>query len=193
MRGYEFLGQLQWRPNKKLDMYFRVRTRTKPGNDPNDPEAIDVLLDKEQNNFRYQFSYKASDAITLRSRFEWMDVGYSNQEKEKGYVIYQDVVWKPMSSPLSLTARYALFDTDSYNSRIYAYENDVLYVFSIPAYYYRGSRFYGILRYQYKKRFDIWLRYAQFLYNNRTSVGSGMNEIEGNRKSEVRIQIRFSF
>lgn len=193
MRGYEFLGQIQWRPNKKLDMYFRVRTRTKPGNDPNDPEAIDVLLDKEQNNFRYQFSYKASDAITLRSRFEWMDVGYSNQEKEKGYVIYQDVVWKPMSSPLSLTARYALFDTDSYNSRIYAYENDVLYVFSIPAYYYRGSRFYGILRYQYKKRFDIWLRYAQFLYNNRTSVGSGMNEIEGNRKSEVRIQIRFSF
>ena len=58
-------------------------------------------------------------------------VNYNKEENpfETGYLIYQDVVYKPKSSPFSFSFRYGLFDTDSYNSRIYAYENDILYVF----------------------------------------------------------------
>lgn len=192
-RGMEYLTQLQWKPTKKMDMYIRFRQRNKPANNPDDPEEIDVLLDREQTNFRYQFTCKVTESITLRNRLEYVSTGFFEKEKEEGFLIYQDLVFKPMRSSFSFTARYALFDTDSYNSRIYAFENDVLYFFSIPSYYYRGTRFYGIIRYQYKKRFDIWIRYGQWLYNNRSSIQSGLNEIEGHKKSELRVQIRFRF
>ncbi|HYG52084.1 MAG TPA: hypothetical protein VD905_14330, partial [Flavobacteriales bacterium] len=93
----------------------------------------------------------------------------------------------------SFNIRYAIFDTDDYNSRLYAYENDVLYYYYIPSYYYKGSRIYTNVRFQYKKWLDVWLKVGQWLYDNRTAVGSGNDEITGNKKTEVRLQVRISF
>jgi len=46
------------------------------------------------------------------------------------------------------------------------------------------------LRYTFLKRFDLWVKYGQFLYANRKSVGMGAEEIAGNRKSDVTVQLR---
>ena len=100
---------------------------------------------------------------------------------------------KPKESKLSFSARFALFDTDSYNSRIYSYENDVLYYFRIPAYYYQGARSYLTLRYQFKKGIDLWLRGSNWVYTNRNTIGTGINEILGPNKAEFRAQLRFQF
>jgi hypothetical protein len=92
-----------------------------------------------------------------------------------------------------ITARFAIFDTDGYNSRIYAYENDVLYSFSIPAYYSQGTRFYIIGKYSIGKKVDLWLRYAQTYFTNTTSIGSGLDLINGPTRSDIRAQIRLRF
>jgi len=107
---------------------------------------------------------------------------------ETGYLVYQDVIYKPKSSPFSFSFRYGLFDTDSYSSRIYAYENDVLYSFSIPAYYNRGVRTYLTTRYQFRKGIDLWLRYAITYFENIDTIGSGLEEIECNHRSDIKIQ-----
>jgi hypothetical protein len=103
----------------------------------------------------------------------------------------QDITYKPLSKPVSFSFRYALFDTDGFNSRIYAYESDVLYSFSIPAYFYKGSRTYLTLEYNLTRKIDIWFRYAQFYYTNRTETGSGLTETQGPLRSDFRIQVRF--
>ena len=69
----------------------------------------------------------------------------------------------------------------------------MLYYFRIPAYYYQGSRTYLTLRYQIKKGIDLWLRWGNWLYTNRDIIGSGLNEIEGPSKTDVRAQLRFQF
>lgn len=191
--GYELLSQVTWKPSKKLEMYARIRHRNKPSNTTEIVSGPEYTDDQLQSNYRYQVSYKVSESFTLKNRVELVDYKKGNEPTEKGYIIYQDVLYKPLSKPFDVTLRYALFDTDSYNSRMYAYENDVLYSYSIPSYYYRGSRFYGIVRYQYKKLFDVWIKYGCWLYNNRTVLGSGLNEIQGNGKSEIKIQLRFKF
>jgi hypothetical protein len=94
---------------------------------------------------------------------------------------------------LSLNARFALFDTDSYNSKIYSYENDVLYYYRIPAYYNRGSRTYITARYKIKKGIDCWIRWSIWKYTNVDEISSGLNQINGNGKSEIRAQLRFQF
>jgi hypothetical protein len=89
--------------------------------------------------------------------------------------------------------RYALFDTDSYDSRLYSFESNALYVFSVPAYFYQGSRAYIMVRYTFLRKFDLWVRYGNFIYSNRTSLSSGPEEITGNRKSDVTVQLRMTF
>jgi hypothetical protein len=66
---------------------------------------------------------------------------------QHGFLIYQDVVYKAAELPLQITGRFCLFDGDSYDARIYTYENDVLYVYSVPAFYNQGIRWYLMAHY----------------------------------------------
>ena len=108
-------------------------------------------------------------------------------------MIYQDIFYDLRKIPLSFNMRFAVFDTDSYNSRIYAYENDILHAFSIPAYYSKGTRTYFNIKYSAGKHVDIWLRYSQTYYSNLDVISSGLNQINGNTKSEIKAQVRIRF
>ena len=114
-------------------------------------------------------------------------------ESETGTLILQDFIFKPPMKKISLNARFALFDTDSYNSRIYSFENDVLYYYRIPAYFNKGIRTYLTTRYKIKKGIDLWVRWSRWNYRNIDQISSGLNEIQGNTKSEFRAQLRFQF
>ena len=191
--GSDYLAQVSYTPSKKADMYARIRQRNKFKNTSEDVDDIDFIVATQQTNYRYHVSYSISSSVKLINRVDIASYNIGENNPEKGYLIYQDIIYKALSSPLSFSFRYALFDTDTYNSRIYAYEKDALYSFSIPAFYYRGSRTYFTLRYTIKRNIDIWVRYAQTFYNNRNVIGSGLDEIQGNTRSEVKAQIRFKF
>ncbi|MFN6014632.1 MAG: hypothetical protein ACK47F_08085, partial [Flavobacteriales bacterium] len=131
-----------------------------------------------------------SEVFTFKSRIEYVTIDRPSNDPEKGMIITQDVLFKPKNLPFDLSLRYALFDTDSYDSRIYTYENNALYVFAVPAYYYQGSRAYILVRYSFFKHCDLWVRFGTFIYNNRDSVGSGAEEVLGSKKSELTFQLR---
>lgn len=191
--GHDYLVQLQYRPSKKLIMYGRIRSREKPINTEEDLDDIDFVVGKKQTNYRYNISYKVSDAFTLRNRVELIDFRRGDSQKEQGYLVYQDILYRPLNSNLSFSFRYALFETDSYDARIYAYENDVLYFFSIPAYYRTGTRTYLTAKYRVKKGVDLWFRWAQWHFNNVDEIGSGTELINGNTKTDIRAQLRIKF
>ncbi|MFH1319451.1 MAG: helix-hairpin-helix domain-containing protein [Bacteroidota bacterium] len=190
--GNEFLTQITYTPSKKLEMYIRYKQEEKQKNTPGDyEEMIDHLIKTEKQSLRYNIKYEISESIKLRNRIELSKYQIGDEEAENGYLIFQDVMYKSLKSPISLTFRYALFDTDTYDSRIYAYENDILYAYSIPAHYFRGTRIQLTLRYHIIRGIDIWLRYSQTYYNNMDVISSGLNEIDGNTRSEVKAQVRF--
>lgn len=117
---------------------------------------------------------------------------YDNKgvNKENGFLSFFDFIYKPMMKPISGVLRLQYFETDGYNSRIYAYENDVLYSYSIPAFSDKGFRYYLTLNYDLTKKLSFWLRWAQTIYKNRNTVGSGLDEIQGSRRTEVKLQAR---
>ena len=155
-------------------------------------DIITAIEDIRQRNFRINVSNKINKVLTLKSRVEWVSISRESREKERGILITQDVAYKPKSMPFRFTLRYALFNTDSYDTRIYSYENNALYVFSVPAYYFEGSRCYLLARYSFTRSIDLWVKYGFFLYNNRDVIGSGAEEIQGDRKSDLTIQLRIS-
>ena len=195
-KGYQYLAQLTYKPSKKMEMYVRIRERNKQENTAVDlQEGIDYLVHEKQTNYRYNYSFKVSESIKLKGRIELVNYNKEESPFETGYVIYQDIVFKAKSSPFSFSFsfRYGIFDTESFNSRIYAYENDVLYSFSIPAYSNRGTRTYLTMRYRVMKGIDVWLRYALTYYDNLDVISSGLEEIQGNHKQEIKAQVRFKF
>ncbi len=191
--GFDWLAQLNWKPSKKMEMYVRAKHQDKAINTTVDVDGIDPLVRAAQTNYRVNASYKVSDAVSLRSRVETIDFQRGASPLEHGFLMYQDIVHRPKSSPLELTFRVALFDTDTYNARIYAYENDLIGVFSIPAYYGRGMRWYAMARLTPLRRVDIWLRYGAFIYQDQTVISSGLQEVSGNMRSDLKLQVRWIF
>ena len=89
-----------------------------------------------------------------------------------------------------MNGRLAWFDTDGYNSRLYAYENDLLYSFSIPALYGKGIRSYLNFRQTFNESFSLWLKVAatHWISQNETEELSGSKT-----NSELKVQLRYQF
>lgn len=193
-KGHDGLVQLTYTPSKTMEMYLRYRDRIRARNTTAEmDEIIDFPLEQRQQNIRFDIIYKVSPSIKLRNRAEYVVFTPPGQKSELGYMVLQDVIYKPMGVPLSFSVRYALFRTDGFNPRIYAYENDMLYSFSIPAYTNKGSRTYLNLEYNLGRNIDIWFRYARFFYTDRQVTGSGLTEAQGPVRSDFRIQMRVKF
>ncbi len=189
-KGHEFLSQLTYKPTKTIEIYGRFREQLREKNSRNSDGTIVEIEEIVQRNYRFNLSYAISESFTLKSRIEYVTIDRKSNLPENGIVILQDIQFRPKSSPFDLSLRYVLFQTDSYDSRIYSFESNALYVYSIPVYYYQGSRAYCMIRYSFLKNFDVWIKYGTNIYNNRKSIGTGLEEIKGNVKSDFTIQLR---
>jgi hypothetical protein len=88
---------------------------------------------------------------------------------------------------------FASGNSDSYDARQYAIERDVLYAISMPAYYERGFRNFVLFRYTPHRSTDIWLRFSRTDMPDREKLSSYVDEIKGSHRTEIKIQIRYSF
>ncbi|MDM8159093.1 helix-hairpin-helix domain-containing protein [Labilibaculum sp. K2S] len=188
--GHEYFSQLEFTPNNSVSVYFRYKQESKPEN--NSSSVIKSLVIQKKNQYRLHLSAKLNENWEIRNRIEIAQYQKDNVS-ESGYLVYQDLIYHFTNKPISLNFRYALFDTDSFNSRIYAYENDILYAYSVPAYYLKGNRFYFNCNWELNRHLKLYARYSQTKYSNQTSIGSGNSEISGNTKSEIKLLLKFRF
>jgi len=192
-RGSDYLVQLYFNPNKQLEIYSRYRNETKQSNQQENTTVTNILVTIPKQSWRTQIGFKISNVITLRNRVEMLWYNNKGANPDRGFLSFFDVLYKPMLKPLAAILRIQYFETDSYDSRIYAYENDVIFSYSIPAFYDKGMRYYLNMNYDLNKKCSLWLRWAQTIYNNKETIGSGLDEISGNRKSDLKLQIRWVF
>ncbi len=192
-RGNRILGQIDYSPSKRLNAYVRFRQRKRGRNADESENGLNEVVEEFQQLIRFNLAYQVTKNIEIKSRIEQSQYKLGDGQREYGIVVFQDIVYRNLNVPISFSLRYAIFDTDSYDSRIYAYENDVLYAFSVPAYSGRGTRFYVNTKYRISRSIDLWLRYSQTYYADRSIIGSGKDEIMGNTRSEVKAQLRIKF
>lgn len=188
--GSEYLVQLNYRPSRNTEFYLRFRNETKERN-TTEYSVIDYVIPNQKTQFRFHLSSKINRDITLKTRVELARNHNGIDAPEFGFLLYQDLSYN--FDKFRFSTRFAIFDTDTYNTRIYAYENDLLYNFSVPAYYYKGSRFYFNCRYRFSKAFLLEARFARTTFYNRAFVGSGFELIDGNKRSEIKLQARVRF
>lgn len=188
--GSEYLVQLNYRPSRNTEIYVRFRNETKERN-TTESSTIDYVIPTEKTQLRFHLSSKINRDVKLKTRIEIARYKNGIAVPELGFLLYQDLSYN--FDKFRFSTRFAIFDTDTYNTRMYAYENDLLYNFSVPAYYYKGSRFYFNCRYRFSKAFLLEARFARTTFYNRETVGSGLELINGNKRSEVKLQARIRF
>lgn len=188
-RGVDLFSQLSYIWYKVGRLSLRYRYRIKQENS-DEPAAEHILADAVKDQIRLDFHYQLSKIWLIRSRVETVFFAKESRN-ELGRLIYQDIFWKPARSAMQWNLRFALFRTDSYDARLYAYENDVLYANSFPLYNGNGWRSYINVHYKIGRKIDSWARYSVTRYTAAETVGSGLDQSAGPIRSEIKVQLRY--
>jgi DNA uptake protein ComE-like DNA-binding protein len=191
-QGYEFYNRITFTLKRKLDFYVQYRFRDKEKNSASSTSLVTPLAHEKRQQLRLNLQYQMSPEIEWESRVEWSRVE-GIQPLSKGFLAYQDLKYKPKGFPVSFTARYCVFDTDDFNSRIYTFENSLMYLYSIPPLYGKGSRTYFNIRYVPTKKIMIEGRFAQTYLPQNDAIGTGKDLISSNTKTEFVLQARYNF
>jgi hypothetical protein len=188
--GFEWLGRVSYQPSRNLITFIQIRQEQKDRNLSNSGEtALSYLVHPiNKLNGLLSIENQITRQLFIRSRVLFSRTAIQG-EITRGFMILQDVqygkgLWR-------LTGRAALFDTDNYDTRIYAYESNVLWTFSIPAFYGQGMRYYLVGQYQFTPKLTAYLRFARTTYTDRESIGSGLQTIEGSKQTDTAFMLRY--
>jgi len=188
--GKDLLVELQYAKRKSYSWYLRYRNEVKQMNE----EGVQHL-NRMENNTRQQVRFHIetiiSPTLSLRNRVEWVQYQLQYGKTTHGFLMLQDVVMAPQRN-LKIIGRLMYFDAQDYDARVYAYENDMLYSYSVPSFQNRGTRFYILIKYKLKRNIDIWTRFSRTAYENQNTIGSGYDLINGNKVSELKVQIKWT-
>ena len=191
-RGNDFLAQAEFAANRSTSMIWKVKYETTQTQGSTEDGKIQPLADLSRWTVRYHLNYAINQRWQLKSRIELSGYKNGNADTETGCLLYQDVACSPFRFPLSLSVRYAIFET-TYNSRVYAYESDVLYAYSIPMMYGRGTRTYLLATWSPAKNLTIWAKAARIWYADKETIGTSPNMIDANHRTEFKFQVRWKF
>ncbi|GAA5023453.1 hypothetical protein GCM10011506_06320 [Marivirga lumbricoides] len=189
--GNEFLSRIAYNINRNISLYGQVRVENKERNSEkaNDP-VIYGLSTGQKRNYILNLDVRPKSIVSIKSRIQFSEFLF-NERYSNGVALIQDLNFD--FGKLRLSTRYAIFETDDFENRQYVYEKDVLYAFSIPAYQNTGARTYALLKYKLSKKLQMWARWARFKYLDLEKIGKGNEQIEGNTKSEVKLQMMYQF
>lgn len=192
--GFDWFAQLDYTMNRSVSMFWRFKGQEKDQAYTPEDAYFGLMLPEKSFKARYSLNIEADKQWRLKTQIEYNGFTPTPDDPvEHGYLLSQDLIWNVPNQPLRFATRFAVFKTDSYDARIYAYEYDVLYAFSIPAYYYQGKRAYLLVKYSPLDNVDLWFRIARTYYDNKDVVSSGLSEIDANHKTDVKLQVRYKF
>ena len=168
----------------------RYRYRCRTANISNPANHISSTEERQTHNLYFHLRYTPTSSCTFNSRVAFSRISSPAEGDTSGFLIYHEAVYKPSVVPIAVALRYAIFQVDDYDARIYAYERDLPYECSTPAFSGKGSRFYILLTWDINQYASLGLRYAIALYADRATVGSGYDQTQGNKRQEIKLQLR---
>lgn len=188
--GFEYLVRITYAPSRSFQLYAQYIVSHKELTVSESTANLSILEAIVKRNYLFNADYKLGRHFSMRTRVQGSAFRL-RQEQTNGFALVQDlnVSWRKWK----LSTRMALFETDDYENRQYVYEKNVLYSFSIPAYFGTGTRSYLLLQYRASQSITLWLRFAGFKYSEQETIGSGLNQIRGNKRTELKAMIRYRF
>lgn len=192
--GQEFGTMLGWKISGNMAINLRFYQKNNQSNETSEPNRITHnIVNSHTRSYRLGIEWLPCNGLILKTRVEARESGNVSLHPALGVLIYQDAQIKTLKWPESLTMRFALFDIPDYNTRIYTYEPEVLYGYSVPAYQGRGMRACLLLKFRISGKADLWLRGGITSYSDRNTVGTGLDMTKGNIRGDLTGQLLIRF
>ena len=187
-RGHDYYLRVSHSFNRRTNAYLQFRSKTKMKNSTDAFVFSHYPILYTKNSVRFNINYQIGRDFHFTNKAEYAHYRNEDSSNEHGYFLSQDIAYKPENKPFSLAFRYAIFDAKDYNARIYAYESDVLYSFSVPALYGKGMRVYLLGKVKLFNSLTLYARIGRTIYSDRDEIGSGLTLIEGNHKTDLKVE-----
>ncbi len=179
--GNEWINRLTYQLKKKTSFFMQFRTTQQE--ETNDSNTIRPQL-------RY---YLVGDLLQKENR-HWeihsrIQLGlFDLSAHEESYCISQSIGYH--FNRYRIKAQCTVFDSPSWDSRLYAYEPDLPMAFSIPALSGNGIRMCLVATVKPFSQAEVSFKIVHITYTHAQKTGSGYDEVEGNKQTEIKVQAR---
>lgn len=190
-RGADGLVQVAYKPNKNSELTARFHSGIKEANASVEETVMSFTAPVLTHEFRIVLDHSLNRQLRIRVLNQFTRLIKS--PVTEGYSGSCDLFINPSKKRYSGSLRLQYFETADYDTRIYSLEHDILYSNSIPVFFGKGFHYYLNFNLSFNKNLQLWGRLAQTVYPGKTSTGSGFEEISGNRKTEVKLQVQYKF
>jgi len=188
--GNDYLLNLTFYPSREFTLSIRLRYEKTRERSSSTITGIPPMETVQKGGSRLELNYVMSKNLRLKSRIEFSYYQEARQSMGTGFYSGHDMSFASNSQKYKLWLRYAVFDIPGWENRIYAYENDVLYSFSVPAFNSRGTRFIIMGKAELLPGLELSLRYALTQFQGIRTWGTGNDEISSDLDSNWTLQLR---
>ena len=152
--GFETMAQADFIPQKDYRMHMRFRAKRKDK--------------KDTYSLRWNMVYEVG-LWKMKTQLDGNMVQFHGA-LTYGWSVLQDVEYRFAEVPIVLQIRAQAFDARQWDNRVYIYENDVLYAYSIPFVYGFGGRFWLNARYNINDKFSVYLRVSETINQTKWAI-----------------------
>jgi len=196
--GTDLFAKVTYTPSKKWYIYTYLKSGFKTENDSGDDFAIRGLVPTQKQNWRVELSLDVNNKFSIKTRVDGVRYHIYMSSTERGFLGLFNLTYRASKNG-GADFNFEYFETSGYRSRLYAAEQDVLYSYSAPPMYGKGIRYYIRLNTKlnrligtgknFKPQMDAWIRWAQTVYPAKISTGSGADQIDNKKRTELKIQL----
>ena len=187
--GNEFSIYHEFIPAKKTKLRFNLKFENKEVENVFGGKIIS--MNRKILRYKFDLTKQLSKSIRLKSRIEFANYN-DGVDREKGALVYQDINFRHLKS-ISFYGRIIFFKTDSFNSRVYEFENDLTGTMYNPALYGEGIRWYFLMKYQPLKNVVVSGKYSETYKPDERFLGSGLTKINNNLDNRISFQLDIYF
>lgn len=191
--GYDFLTQIDYRPKRYWIMTLRYKQKLKEKNYTQEKAFITSVLPYSQKKIRYQTSYQTISGFKTKFQLEYIQFTGTTGENSNGWMASQGLSYADLKFPVQVDLGMSYFHTDNWDTRISAYEKNILYAFSFPTFYGEGLRAYSVIKYPVLKNMTFYAKIAWTHYFDRDVIGSDLEQIDGKNKIDANFLLKVKF
>lgn len=193
--SWDNMLQTTYTISRRLTLSTRYRLRIRQ-QDYNNAETTKkkILINKTEHRARLSLAYngKHFNAKTqIDGAYAVFPSGMQGLENSCGGMIMQTIGYNHDAITVAVNVGY--FNTQDYNSRIYAYERSTLYSFNFPIYYGEGMRGALFVRGSIGNSLIIIGKVGTTKYFDRDVISSSYQQINSSWKTDMDLQVKWKF
>ena len=184
-KGSNYSVQVQYVPSLKFELIFNYREKTTAINTTD--TIINYPVVSKLKHWILSSNWKLTRETELRNRLELINT-FDHVTNSEGFLLYLEY-HKRINSHFQVDGRVQYIESPE--TAFYSYSNSSS-ISSLSSLKGTGYNYYIVLKYSPVKAFAVQVLFNQTIYKDRKSIGSGTEEIMGNRRSEAHLQISYN-